>query len=324
VSSEPTSIRVEHELFIRSFFNTQPPKRVMHQFAASLQDAYYDAGETLFEEGQDPTYMYFVVEGAVVLKTEGKDPWEYGPSSVVGILDANLGRPYSRTARVLEDTHVLVIATSDYHDIMEDNFDFARAVLLDVFRMVHQLALRLPPNEVFPRSPLQRLERPWLSVRRLNEIQRLMILRATEFAQNAPIQPLVVLANAAVERRLSRGRTLMRRQDPMTHLWFVGEGRLRVEHDAPPIDGVFEAGSLVLGAAAISDDPAPYDVTADRPTLVVGVPYELMWDMMEDHFRLARCAFAMVARENERTRARLSALRDNARDLTFQIEAEQS
>ncbi|MGF1511575.1 MAG: cyclic nucleotide-binding domain-containing protein [Myxococcota bacterium] len=322
MSSDPSSIRVEHELFLRSFFASQPPQRVMRQFAAVLKDAYYTDGEVLFRGGDTAMNMYFIVDGLVSLSAEGKEPWLYGPSSVVGILDANLNRPYARTATALEETHALVLDTSEYYDIMEDNFDFARTVLLDVFQMVHKIALRLPPNEVFPRQRIRRIERPWLSVRRLNEVQKLMVLRASDFFQNAPIQPLVVLANSSVEKRLSRDRILTKKGDPLTHLWVVGEGRLRVENDDPRIDGLFEAGSLVLGSAAFSTGTTPYTVTADIPSLVIGVPFELMWDMMEDHFRLARCAFAMVAHENERTRARMAELKGSTRDLARQVEAE--
>lgn len=315
MSSEAPSLRVEHELFMRSFFASRPPNRVIRQFSSTLSDAFFQSGETIYREGDTPQQIFFIVEGTVKLTREGEEDWIYGSESVVGILDANLNRPYSRTATVTEDAHVLVIELEDYYDIMEDNFEFFRTVIIDVFGMVQRLSSRLPKDEVFP--PLREHgQQPWLSVRRLNEVQRLMVIRAAEFAQGAPVQPLVGLAQAAVERRVSRDKVFLRKGDPLTHLWVVAEGLFEISSPSSAVEAAFGSGQVLLGGASIAFPDARYDVVARRQSLVVGIPFEALWDMMEDHFRLARRLFAWVAHEHERVRGRLTQLQGATKDLS--------
>lgn len=316
--SEPRSIRVEHELFMRTFFAVQPPVRVMNQFAANLRDVYLDQGDVIFERGAPPRRIYFVVDGTVQMEDAKGLKWFFGPRSLVGIGDANLGRPHARTGTASSDVHLLAVEVDDYFDILEDNFDFARTLLLSTCRRVHDLALALPAEEVFPSPSNRQLEHPWLRVHALNDVQKLLILRNTDFAEEAPIQPLVIMARNSVERRLSAGSVLIEEGDPLERVWFVGDGALSVRHQDPDINGHFRAGSFILGIAGLGHDRSPYRVDVDRECVVIGVPKETLFDMMEDHFGLARQAFAYLSRNNERVRARLADLGHSTSDLADQ------
>lgn len=316
MSSEPSSIRVEHELFIRTFFSLQPPARVMSQFASNVRDVYLDRGSVIFERGSPPRRIYFVVDGTVEMEDARGLRWVFESRSLIGIGDANLGRPHARTAKAATDVHLLAVDVDDYFDILEDNFDFACTLLLGTCRRVHELALRLPPDEVFPTPTERSLEHPWLAVQRLNDVQKLLILRNTDFAESAPIQPLVVLAQAAVEKRLRPGAVLLEAGQPLEHLWFVGDGHLTIDERQPAVQARFQAGSFVLGIAGLGHDFSPYRVDVQRESVVIGVPKETLQDMMEDHFGLARQAFAYLSRNNERVRARLAALGRSTSDLS--------
>ncbi|MEM1024884.1 MAG: cyclic nucleotide-binding domain-containing protein [Myxococcota bacterium] len=300
---------------MRSFFPSSPPERVVRQMQACLTSTWYDAGEVLFRAGEPANQAFFIVEGCVEMSTEGEEPWLFTDGSVVGILDANLARPRVREARVIEPTHCLVLDIMDYFDILEDNFDFAETLMRRVFGMVHNMALNLPPKEVHPRrhgAPQQ----PWLSVRRLNEIQKLMILRSSVIGKHSPIQPLVNLARLTQEQRLSKDRVLLEKDQPLDHLMIVAEGLLRAEsEDVPKVDAAFDPGSVVLGSTAFVLDHAPMPVIASRPSLVLSIRIEALWDTMEDHFELFRSVFAYLASEHERVRNRLSQLNPNTRDL---------
>lgn len=315
MSSELASLSVEHELFMRTFFPTPPPARVVRQMQACLTDAWFDEGDFLFHHGEPPNRAFFIVEGCVELVRDEEEPWVFSEGSIVGILDANLNRPRGREARVLEPTHCLVLDVMDYFDILEDNFDFAERLMKRVFEMVHNMARNLPPQEVHPRqhgAPQQ----PWLSVRRLNDVQKLMILRSSVIGKSSPIQPLVSLARSAEERRISKDRTLLDQGDPLDHVMIVAEGLLRAESEGPPkIDAAFDPGSVVLGHTAFVETHAPMPVVASRPSLVLFIPFEALWDAMEDHFDLYRSVFSFLASEHERVRDNLSRLRPNTKDL---------
>jgi len=314
VPPEPHSIRVEHELFIRTFFAVQPPLRVMNQFASNVRDVYVDRGDVIFERGSPPRRIFFVVDGTVRMEDARGLKWVFGSRSLIGIGDANIGRPHARTAVADTDAHLLAVDIDDYFDILEDNFDFARTLLINTCRRVHELALELPPEDVFPQPTDRRVEHPWLAVHELNDVQKMLIIRNTDFAERAPVQPLVVLGRAAIEKRLKPGSVLIEQGESLTHAWFVGDGELTVDSAQPPARGWFRAGSFVLGIAGLGHDYSPYRVDVQSECVVVGVAKEALYDMMEDHFGLARQAFAYLSRNNERVRARRAALGRSSSD----------
>ena len=315
MSSEITSLSVQHELFMRTFFLTPPPARVVRQLQACLTDTWFDEGDVLFRRGEPANRVFFIVEGCVELVRDEEEPWAFSEGSVVGILDANLNRTRGREARVLEPTRCLVLDIMDYFDILEDNFDFAKGLMRRAFEMVHNMALNLPPTEVHPRNQ-GAPQQPWLSVRRLNDVQKLMILRASVIGKSSPIQPLVSLARSAEERRVSKDRNLLEAQDPLDHLMIVAEGLIRAETEGPPkIDAAFDPGSVVLGHSAFVETHAPMPLVARRPSLILSIRFEALWDAMEDHFALYRSVFTFLASEHERVRDRLARLRPNTKDL---------
>lgn len=339
MSPDPTSIRVEHELFMRSFFAISPPQRVTRQITASVRDVYFEPGEVVFEANTPPRVLYFVVDGEVDMAEPHEDAsaWTFGPMSLIGIVDANLGRPHARTARAKTDLHLLGIQVEDFFDILEDNFDFARAMLLDAYSATWERTLQLSAEHVFPHDPKRTAERPWTAVQKLNTVQRLMVLRSSRFTGGGPVQPLVVLAGQIRELRLSAGDVFVETGGRLDAVWIVADGLLTAEHIVGPsglgasesrwaaqvaalrtwttgrIEGRFGPGELVLATAALPAPVSPLQVKAERDTVALGVPKEALWDTMEDHFGLFRRALAYVSRENERIRLRRSELA--SRDL---------
>ncbi len=308
MSDDTSDVQVEHELFVRSFFTIQPPTRVVRQFGAAMRDYHYDAGEVIFERGSPPRRLFFVMGGIVELEDDAGGKLEFGPSSLIGITDLNLGRPHARTATAREPLHVLGIDVEDYLEILEDNFDFSLRVLTTTCQVVHELARELPADEVFPTPDGSVARQPWLATSQLNDVQKLLVIRDSSFASNSPVQPLVLLAQGSREIRLDVDEHLLEAGSPLDSIWLVADGRLRCSMPNTDVHGSFEAGSLLLNTAGIGFDFSPYEVTAERASLLVGIQKEDLFDMMEDHFGLARCAFAYLSRENERVRARRAEL----------------
>ena len=155
---------------------------------------------------------------------------------MVGILDANLNRTRGREARVLEPTRCLVLDVMDYFDIPRRQLRLRGGLDAAGLRDGPQYGPEPPAH----RGPTPRNQgapqQPWLSVRRLNDVQKLMILRASAIGKSSPIQPLVSLARSAEERRVSKDRNLLEAQDPLDHLMIVAEGLIRAETEGPPQD----------------------------------------------------------------------------------------
>ena len=274
-----------------------------------MTDHDYVAGDVVFEEGAMPERVYFVVEGTVDLVSDEIDPddhesWSFGESSIIGILDAVLERPRARRAVARTDSHVLSLRYDEYLDLLEDNFDFARAALEAACRTIHESASSLPADEVFkPPETSAVVSAEAIAQRALTLIERLLVLYNAPFFRGAPVQPLVTLAIQAEEVRYSAGQVLHEANEPTTTIWFVALGQVRADRDEPPTAGRFGPGDLLSAHAAIAYDSTLFRATAETDVVVLRIQKEDLFDLMEDHSRLTQKGFAFVANENERVRS---------------------
>lgn len=301
---------VVRELFVRSFFQARPPDRVTNQFVASMRDVELTAGTEVFRAGDPPDQLFFVVTGRVRLEAPGEKPWILQDESVIGILDAGMRRPHKRTAVAETDVRAIVMDFDDYVEILEDNFEFSKNVMIQVMGVVHELSLQLSPDRVFPATDEQKAlikEEIVQAGRPLNQIERLMVLHDSRYFQGAPIQALVTLAKQAKEEKWAPGDVLFRPGDPCDEIRIVAQGTVRVRRDEPAIEAPFAPGGLILAAAAIGCDTYEYEGVAPTEATTLALAKEEIYDVMEDHFGLAITMFGFVARENERVRGQLVA-----------------
>jgi CRP-like cAMP-binding protein len=307
IKTAPPDPLVERELFIRSFFPTKPPERVTNQLVATMRDVDFPAGAVIFRAGDPPDQLFFISSGSVRLEAEGEKPWIFETASVIGILDAGLRRPRKRTCVAATKVHAIVIDFEDYAEIMEDNFDFSKNMMMQAAAGLHQLSLNLSPEQVFA-SP--EVENPaGVEVvregRALNQIERLIVLHNARYFTGAPIQALVVLAKLAKEESWSAGDVLFSPGDPAPEIRIVASGSVTVRREYPRIEAPFRAGGLLSGTAIVGFDVHEYAAVAETDCTTLAILKEDLYDVMEDHFGLGLTMFAFVARENERVRGAL-------------------
>lgn len=312
---ERVALRVEHELFIRSFFDLRPPERMVQQLVAGLRDVFFPAGATIYQRGDAAENLYFLIEGAVVLEAEGEEPWRFGAQSMLGALDAGQGRPYSRTARVLTDVAALTMSFREYVDVMEDHFDFTKASLELGCSEMHERSLSLPPELVFEVGregpPLVPAPRDGAGFA-LELMDRVLVLRRCEIFAQTPVQALVTLAKHVEVEHFAPDATLFRAGDAAPHLRLLAAGRVRVWRDAPAVTARFGPGELLLRQAALGAERHAYTAVAETAAVTLRFSKEDLFDVAEDHFSLIGSLFAYLGRENERTR-RLLAEQERAR-----------
>lgn len=312
LDDERVALRVEHELFIRSFFDLRPPDRMVQQLSSGLRDVVFPAGSEIYHQGDPAENLYFLIRGEVALEAPGEEPWKFGPQSMLGVLDASAGRPYSRTARVVRDVAALTMSFREYVDVMEDHFDYTKNSLELGCREMHERSLQLAP-EVFdlpaaPAEPLVPLAPTHARAGRnaLPLMDRVLVLRRCQVFSRTSVQALVTLAKHVEVERWTPGDVMFGPGDPAPHLRLVAAGEVLVTRQDPEVAARFGPGELLLRQAALGADLHAYRAEAATAAVTLRLLKEDLFDIAEDHFSLIGSLFAYLGRENERTRRLLA------------------
>ncbi|HKO89608.1 MAG TPA: cyclic nucleotide-binding domain-containing protein, partial [Polyangiaceae bacterium] len=273
------------------------------ELAELLRDGFFEAGTVLYEEGSASDQIYFIVRGKVSSSRQGGVVHEFGPGSVLGVIDMQQDRPHVRSAVALTDVEALVLSAEDRLELLEDSFEHTRG-------MIRMNAERLtdtgyaPDERGDPGPTLAPKPEPLLL------IERVFTLRDTPAFRKASIQALVSLAPSAEELRLAAGELLFELGEAKQVFYVVVAGSVELEW--PGLGrACFRAASLLGGGGAFADGLARQRARATTAAVVLRVREEDFYDVMEDHFELARSVLSYLAGEHDR---RLIALEEAAQN----------
>lgn len=289
---------VERELFLRSMMLGRPLASGARQLGRGMREQFYEAGSVIYELGTPADDVFFIVQGTVRMSAPGVPDWEFGANSVVGTVDADLDRPRTRTAVAVTDVEALALSNDDRLEVLEDNFEQARAMIRFVSERLHDLSLQLPDGGVEP-SPEVDFDSGDGS-EPLPLVERVLTLREVALFSRASIQALVSLAPYLEEVRLAAGEVLFQLGETRDVFFVVARGLIELERVSPPGLARFGPASLVGGTAALGDIEHRYSARAVIDSVVLRVREEDFFDVMEDHFDLARSVFADLAIQRER------------------------
>lgn len=300
---DSASRQVQRELFLRSFFDTAPPPELADLLAERMKDRVYEPGDVLYERGQPSGSIFFVIEGTVELVAPGQEPWVFRDRSFLGGIDANMEEPHSRSARAATWTRAIEINFDEYLSLLEDFFDFAKGMLIQGARRTFSTALGLAPDGVFkaPEGPLGR----WIGTARLDQVQRILILRRSHPFSRAPVQALVTLGRSASEERFRPGAPLVRAGQPNPGMYLIADGIVSIEGQNPRIVGRTGPGEFVFGVSAFDPTANSLSASAETEVVTLRISQEDLFDAMEEHFGLARSWWVYMGRENHRVRVEL-------------------
>jgi len=106
--------------------------------AALTQDARFEAGETIYREGDPVEAIYIILKGRAVVQSHGKVVREVGEKNAVGVLAAlDLGAAL-RTVTAREPVHVLKLNVQDFQDVLASDFELVKAVFRVVAEQIRQ------------------------------------------------------------------------------------------------------------------------------------------------------------------------------------------
>jgi CRP-like cAMP-binding protein len=290
------SARVAREVFLSSIAgDTGGLAWVLPRLAGIMQDVFLDAGDVVYRRGDAPQDHYFVASGQVTLRRPGANDWTLGPRSALGTIDIVLDRPRERTAITTAPTHLLKMPAEQWLDLLEDSSDLARRVVTRLSAGVHALRLRPPPLGGFDEVPARSAEPP----ANLSLVDRILLLHEVGLLGRAGVQTLARLAELGHELRAAGGDVLFARGDMRGRLVIVAAGEVIAARQEPELRGRFGRGSAVGGASAL-DDLSAYEVRAVGSAAALSIALEDYFDVMEEHFGLARSALMAAAEEREK------------------------
>jgi CRP-like cAMP-binding protein len=290
--AEPLDRRhaVERELFLRATIGRVLPST--RQLVDALREVTFEKGTIIYAAGTLADEIFFIMHGRVGLSKPGGLEHEFGPGSVVGILDVEQGRARARTAVALSDVEALVLRAEDRLELLEDSFEHTRAVIRLSAARIDGLARDQNVEPVSRES--SRMHRPLLL------IEKVFTLRDTAAFRKASIQSLVRLAPAADELRIAAGEMLFEVGAARGLLYVVVSGQVDVQGGNTPVHARFGEASLLGAGAAFGDALSWARAWAVTETVLLRFREEDFYDVMEDHFELARSVLGYLSAENER------------------------
>jgi CRP-like cAMP-binding protein len=286
------SARLKREILLRSMFPSMPVA-AHARFVELLEDVEASPGELVFDVGDAPDRMLFLVEGRVAMEREGERAWEFVPVAVVGVIDAILERQRTRNCRALEPSRFLSLKLSDWFDLLEDNGQIARAAIRNFATQLHarwrQLAPRVTRQSEPPPPPASGT---------LETYDKILALRRANFLGSAGMQAIASLAAVAEQVTLKQGESLFDEgSDDSSLLVLVrgaveltSEGGFRFQH---------RRGDLIGGAAAFCHALPHYAARAVTDATVLRISEQDFYDQAEEHARLTRGTLKYLVGELE-------------------------
>lgn len=281
--------QVERELFLRAMVGPNLP--IARELARQLRAFTLEPGEFLYRAGDMADEVYFIGRGRIGLARPGGRERELGPGAVLGAFDVDHDRPRVRSARALSRVELLALSAEERLELLEDSFEHTRAVIARMATSLEELG-RYGGQPLDPAHALAPKDEP------LPLIERVFTLRDTPAFRRATIQALVSLAPAADELRLEAGEVLFEPGEARGVLFVVVAGCLELTLASGERER-YASASLLGGGPALCSALLRLSARALSPAVLLRIREEDLYDVMEDHFELARSIMRYLATEHE-------------------------
>ena len=292
------ALLLQREMFFRVTGLTKPPIAVARALAQAASDLYFEPGATLFQRGDEPDGIYFIVEGEVMLEAPDEEPWHFDTGSVVGVLDVNLERPRARTATAQTHVHAMFVQGEDFLEVLEDNFDYAIGSRGAVAGDLHKFVIELAPSGGFEDPPPQ----DELDVLpEMNAVARLVVLRSLPLFFRASVQALASVAGVAESIELEPSQVLFEAGGSVGFIYVVAWGIIEITRALDPVvHARFGPSQLVGGAGTFGGKLSEYGARATTRATVLRIALADLDDVAEDHYDLTRSVIQGLAIEREK------------------------
>lgn len=299
-ASEARAAFLMRRVFLASFFSEIPPTSlgwITERLAGAATSMRVPAGTVLYRRGEPTDWHYFIVEGAVRLEADDAPSWTFDAPALVGTFDLLAQRVRSRTAVATSDVVALRVASEDWLEMLEDGFESTRMVLHGFSAGISILHVELgasppPAAEVAIVAPA--------SGPPLGFYDRIVLIEAIDAFATDDAQALANLAAIAEEQVFAAGEAVSVRGVADERITVVVAGRVEGTRAEGALGETYGAGSLVFGVSALGANAGAFEAIAAEPTRVLRIEREDYFDLLEEHFGLARAAMKALTLERER------------------------
>lgn len=291
---DPT--RVARILWLRTVFGevvNREESFSLEPLAARMTEFFLPRGASLYQAGTVSDSLFFVVRGAIRQGGEGFSTFRAG--DVLGFVDAMSDRPHLYSAEAEEDSIILRLKLDDWLSFLEEQPQTLRGLLGtsdDNSR---------PRPDLWGRNP-DVLE-PLLTATQTQGassrfVRRLLAARCCPLLRRASIQALAQLLQPAEVLQLEPGAKVVIDRAGLYLVVFgsvwanIGTEAAQEAHDYP-------AGTILGSTRLLVRLPEVAQAQATIDSELLFIDREHYFEVMEDHFDLARSSMIYMARKVE-------------------------
>ncbi len=292
--------RLAQEVLLTSFFGSDEGTRdqwLVDRVVQHMEEVTITEGDVLFQKGDGPDYLWFVIDGLVRMKAEGHPDWVYRGDWLIGTVDLLTARARTRTALVERQAHAFRIPSKVWASVFHDSNRLGPAVVIASAKRLAATYAQLAPNGGFL-GDIDRRAR--FDARADTLVERTILLHQAPFFRRSGAQALVDLARLGSIAQFEPGEHLFVHGASARSAFVIIEGEVAVSRRTPQVEGRFGPGQLVGAAIGFGDDENAWTATAIEPTSVLAIAHTDWFDAMEEHPSLTRAAVTDLSLERER------------------------
>ena len=250
----------------------------------------HEEGRTIQEEGAPVEYIQVLVEGKIHVSGKQREEEEVGPPTLLGFREVLEGAPLRETARAVETSICLAIASEEFRVLLSDNIELAQGL----FRML----LSAPSGKGRP-SIRERAVHPeerslnTVGTEGLKPIEKVLLLQELPVFSRTTADELFALTAIAQELPLVKDERVFGEGDqPAIHIILSGE--LSVE--PPEGDGAFvvKAGDALGLDETLAGTPFGWRGNVVKEGLALRIERDRLFEVLADQADLLQGLFSSL------------------------------
>lgn len=132
---------IEKVIFLQGIpeFAEIPVEQLSH-IASITEEIELEPDTTLIEQGEPSEDLYFVIEGAVSIRIDGREIMRYGEKEPIGVWSLfDDEQPNIATVVTLEPTRLLKINREDFLEVVADYVEITQGIFKSLARRIRKI-----------------------------------------------------------------------------------------------------------------------------------------------------------------------------------------